>query len=256
MANKKPTESDRRQAEKLACQAMEADDHSEALSLCLEAINFDPNCVDAHTIMASAFKKACDRVEHLRHIVESAEEQLGGQSYIEANKGDFWGLLETRPYMRARLYLAQTLNEAGALDEAITEYKALLELNSNDNLGVRYILIALYLETGDLDCARRLITEYADNSAVFAWSAVLERFLAKDEPGAQQMLLNARQTNPYVEDYLLGKKPLPKQRPGYYTFGDESEAIMCACTIAAAWDKYPRAWLWLKRAGAKNKKRK
>ena len=255
MTTKKPTESDRYKAQELAYQAMEADDHSEALSLCLEAIKVDPNCVDALTISASAFKKARDRVQHLRFIVETAEEQLGGHSYIEANKGDFWGLLETRPYMRARLYLAQTLNETGAVEEAITEYEALLELNSNDNQGVRYVLISLYLETGNLDNVRRLITEYADHGVIFAWSAVLERFLSGDESGAQQALSNAKQTNPYVEDYLLGKKCLPKQGSGCYKSGDENEAIMCVGTIGAAWDKYPRAWLWLKRSGVNNKNR-
>ena len=59
---------------------------------------------------------------------------LAGAAAIGADRfaslrGEFWGHLETRPYMRARLGLAQALRDLGRDDEAVAHYRALLELN-------------------------------------------------------------------------------------------------------------------------------
>jgi tetratricopeptide (TPR) repeat protein len=245
MTTKEPAISARRQAQDLAYTAMESYDPKKAIRLCAKAIEIDPRCVDALTLASQAFD-VDERVLRLEHAVEIAAEDLGGQNYLEENKGHFWRLLETRPYMRARSYLAATLREAGKSNAAITEYEALLELNPNDNQGLRYLLIALYLETGDLAGVRDLRDEYGDSGAVFAWSAVMERLISGDSPGAERSLANARAANSYVEGYLLGRNHMPRVRPDYYGFGDENEAIMCIDTIGDAWTKNPEALRWLR----------
>lgn len=247
MATKQPTESAHRQARDLAYQAMESYDPEEAVRLCAKAIELDPRCVDALVIMAGVFDDLDERAYDLARVVQVAEEDLGGESYLKENKGHFWGLLETRPYMRARSYLAQTLHEAGKTDAAAAEYEALLELNPGDNQGLRYALIGLYLETGNVDGARRLQDEYDEASAVFAWSAVLERLILGDTVGAERSLAGARETNPYFESYLLGKKPMPRVMPDYYGFGDDNEAIMCMDTIGDAWKKHDETMRWLRK---------
>jgi len=56
----------------------------------------------------------------------------------------------------------------------------MLDLNPNDNQGIRYFLLALYLTRGDPDGARRLFDQYDDeSSALFQWSRVLERHLSQ-----------------------------------------------------------------------------
>jgi len=47
--------------------------------------------------------------------------------------GHFWGLPETRPYMRARAALAEALQRAGRIEAAVAEMAGVLELNPNDN---------------------------------------------------------------------------------------------------------------------------
>lgn len=247
MSGKQPIELARRQARDLAYKAMESRDPEEAVRLCTEAIDLDPRCVDALVLMAGVFDDLSERAYHLARAVQIARDDLGGESYMEENRGHFWGLLETRPYMRARSYLAQTLHESGKIDEAISEYEALLELNPGDNQGLRYVLIGLYLETDNLEGVRRLQHEYDDEaSAVFAWSAVLERLLSDDVAGAQKALSDARAANPYFESYLLGRKPVPRVMPDYYGIGDENEAIMCVDAIGTAWKKHPDAMRWLR----------
>lgn len=242
----KTTDQNRRKAQELAYQAMESYDPEKALSLCLEAVKIDSRCVDALVLMAGTFEDREERVLHLARVVQIAEEDLGGEDFFRENKGYFWGLLETRPYMRARAYLAQTLAEAGWADEAIAHYEAMLDLNPNDNQGLRYALIGLYLEIGDVGGVRRVLDKYEDDGAVFTWSRVLARLLSGDAQGAEIDLSAARSSNPHFESYLLGRKALPSKMPDYYGFGDENEAVVCMDAIGEAWKRHPEAVRWLR----------
>ncbi len=245
------------QAQDLAYEAMETRDPTKSAKLCTKALALDPNCVDAFMHMAQL---SCDTrdelIKHIRMAVEVGERGLGGPAFIKENRGYFWGLLETRPYMRARAFLAQLLVEDEQTAEAIAEYEELLKLNPSDNQGLRYPLLGLYLERNDLDGARRLFKEYEDEgSAVFAWALVLERFLADDEDGAAAALKEARSVNEHVEKYLTGRKRMPKQLPGYYGIGDENEAIICVDALGAAWKCHRAAAKWLRGAEARGARR-
>jgi len=178
----------------------------------------------------------------------AAGERSLGEDFFEENAGHFWGILETRPYMRARALLAESLAEAGQRDEAITHYEAMLALNPNDNQGLRYVLLGLSLETGRVDAARAIFEQYeGEGSAMFDWARVLERYLEDDEAGAAAALAEARGTNPHVEPLLTGRKRMPRQLPAYHGLGDENEAIVCVHEIGEAWKRAPGATAWLKR---------
>ena len=172
-----------------------------------------------------------------------------GRQFFRQNRGHFWGIVETRPYMRARFDLACALMQDALLTEAIAHFESLIELNPNDNQGVRDILMSCYLSIQDLEGTRRLLERYAgDSGAVFAWSRVLERYLATDLDGALAALQDARADNPHVQAYLTGAKRLPKDSPSYYTPGEETEAFYCAGCLRKAWLKYPQAVSWLRAA--------
>jgi tetratricopeptide (TPR) repeat protein len=241
----------RDKAQDLAYEAMEADDAETAGTLALQAIRLDPECTDALHLLAELDHCTTDQfVARLRKTVDAGARRLG-RGFFEENKGYFWGLLETRPYMRARASLAQALAESGRMEEAIGHYQEMLELNPNDNQGLRDLLLGLYLERGDLDGARRLFKQYENGySAVFAWARVLERLLAGDETGADKALKEARNCNNFVAGYLTGRKKLPAESPDYYSPGKDSEAVVCMQCIGAAWKRHPDAVAWLKRAKA------
>ena len=80
-------------------------------------------------------------------------------------RGEFWGPLETHPYMRARLGLAGALRDLGRHDEALAHYRdrGLLELNPGDNQGVRYLLLTAPLERGLNEEAGVLLAEHEDD---------------------------------------------------------------------------------------------
>jgi len=239
-----------RQAQDLAYQAMEAETASQAVGLARKAVALDPDCVDALAVIARETAQSLpEAIALLTQAVEAGERSLGA-NFFEENKGHFWGILETRPYMRARHELAGLLRSAGRLSESIRHIEAILELNPNDNQGVRDDLLGCYLSTGNLEGARRLLKRYEEDcSAVFGWGRVLERYLSGDIKAASQELKRARADNRYAEAYLTGKKRVPRRPPDFYSFGDESEAICCAILLADAWKRHPQAIEWLTSAG-------
>jgi len=243
---KAPTLSPQQEAQELAYRAMEAPTRTRALPLAQQALAKDPDCVDALVTLAAASARSVeDLIAGLERAVEAGERSLGAQ-YFEENKGHFWGMLETRPYMRARQQLADLLLDAGRVSEAIGHFEALLDLNPNDNQGVRDILLGCYLAGDDLDDAHRLLRVYdEDASAVFAWGRTLERVLSGDFKGAEHALKYARNHNRFVELYLTGKKKLPRAMPDSYSFGSEAEALICMESMGEAWAGHPEALIWL-----------
>jgi tetratricopeptide (TPR) repeat protein len=170
-----------------------------------------------------------------------------GKTYFEENKGHFWGLVETRPYMRACSFLVEGLRIIGKTSEAISHAEDMLELNPNDNQGIRDSLLGMYLETGNLEGARMLFKNYSSEFfAVFLWGRVLERYLSGDPKGASRIFRKASERNPHVFDYLTGRKRPSMELGDFYSPGDESEAILCLEEIGPAWQKHPEAIEWLK----------
>ena len=237
-----------RQAQELVYDAWEAADTDDMFNLLQEAVELDPVNVDAWLGLMD-FEKLDEneRIEMLRKLVAMGEKNLGKKVFNE-DKGHFWGLLETRPYMRARSQFALRLMEAGRHEESIAEHEAMLELNPNDNQGVRYGLMALYLAVKRLDGARWLFKQYDEQkfSTVWAWGYVLERLLSEDTAGAAKALQAARKQNPHAQAYFLEHRKLPKTMPGSYSPGSQEEAIIAWDILRPAWTKHPDAQSWLK----------
>jgi tetratricopeptide (TPR) repeat protein len=245
LASEQP-QSPQEQAQELAYDAMEAETLEDAQRLAREALQLDPNCVDALAFLAETTPTSFpEYVSRLEEAVVAGERALGPE-FFQENKGHFWGILKTRPYMRARYDFACLLRTLGATREAIRHFEALLELNPNDNQGVRDDLLGCYLTVNDLVGAQRLFDQYnGDDSAVFNWGRALGRYLAGNLELASKELERARQQNPHVEAYLSGQKKLPEEPLEFYSRGDETEAQHCAETLTAAWQKRPEAVAWL-----------
>src|SRR5262249_20822749 len=124
-------------AQELMYEAFEAQGASRAV-LAREALAISPDCADAYLLLAEETTSTLEESrELLEHGVAAGERALGPEPF-EQDVGYFWGLLETRPYMRARAALARTLWALGRREEAVVHQRELLRLNPNDNLGVRY----------------------------------------------------------------------------------------------------------------------
>jgi len=234
------------EAQQIAFDAMEAESEAQARKLAKRALKLDPDCVDALLVMIDLDARTPrEMIEGLQKAVAAGERSLGAK-FIDENEGYFWLLLETRPYMRALENLAEAFRGHGINQDAIKIYEKMLKLNPNDNQGVRDPLLGLYLETGDLNGAAILFSQYKeDASANFAWARVLERLLAQDCKGASAALTKARKANRHMELYLTAQKPLSIEPPEMYSPGSEEEAILCLSYLSGAWAEHKEATLWL-----------
>jgi tetratricopeptide (TPR) repeat protein len=227
---------------------MDAPTEEEELALLAKALKLDAGNVD---VLLALFRHESfseqEEIEFLRQLVKLAETRLGAKAFTEF-AGVFWGVHETRPYMRARLALAERLRAAGKVEESVAEYLGMLELNPADNQGVRYLLLPCLLALGRMDAARKLFEQHPQEfryNAVFAWGRVLERLLSNDLPGAEAALAVARKQNPHMQAYVKGHRQIPKTSPECYAPGSKDEAICFADTVRSAWEKYPAALTWL-----------
>ncbi|HRT04789.1 MAG TPA: tetratricopeptide repeat protein [Kiritimatiellia bacterium] len=219
----------------------------QAVELLQQALELDPANVDAWLgLLELGGPPPDEQIGLLRRLVAMAQENLGAD--FNEYKGAFWGFHETRPYMRARGKLAHMLTETGQWEEAAAEYEAMLELNPNDNQGVRYELMTAYLTLERMEGARKLFKTFAGerkHSTIWAWAYVLERRLSGALDEARQALAVARKQNPHAPPYFLGHRKLPKNMPGSYGIGTREEAMIAWEILRPAWEKHPEIIQWL-----------
>jgi tetratricopeptide (TPR) repeat protein len=236
-------------AQELAYDALETDDLVEAFRLIHAALKLDPDCTDAQRLMVSLVSATPENRLHLmREVVDKAERNLG-ESFFRENSGHFWGVMSTRPYMRAKQHLGELLAETGSLEEAIAVFERMLELNPHDNQGMRYPLLGLYLAINQPGSARRLMARYPGEEKFlgsFAWARVLEQWLSGDMDEAAAALARARGVNRFAEPYISGVKAIPPEAPEYFRPGDESEAQVCAKQLSPAWQSHIEFREWLR----------
>lgn len=140
-----------------------------ALKYAKEVLKIESDNLDALSMVAEL---TCTSKENLsekyRKLIEEADKKLKEQGYFDDyNIGEFWGLLETRPYMRLLLKYADNFVECGQFRLAIEEYKKMLKLCKRDNLGVRYNLMHLYAFFEDEHSALELLKKCPDDSTQF-----------------------------------------------------------------------------------------
>lgn len=242
-------------AQELAFQAWGAPSIADALKMAHEALALDPKCVDAQAILAIAEASSEDDViARLRGVIRQAEEAMGPE-FMKDAAGDFWNIVETRPYMRARDQLMTRLRASGQLDEAIREGETILRLNPGDNQGERYQLLGLYLETERIEDARKLFGQFPDEgSAMFDWGAVLNHLLAGETAQAEAAFAEAMKSNRYFFEFLTGRRELPEHPPTIYGVGDLNEGAYVLLQLGSAWMKHPKWVSWLEQHHRAKKK--
>lgn len=234
------------QAQDLMYQAWDATG-KRRVELARQALKMSEDCADAYVLLAEETARNLNEAKNLYEQGVKAGERALGPEAFERDAGDFWAMIDTRPYMRARLGLTQCLWRLGEKQGAIAHYTEMLKLNPGDNQGVRYILVNCLLEVDDDESLGKLLKQYEDDGmATWLYSRALWTFRQEGaNKKAEARLKQAIQQNRFVPDYLLGKKRLPLRLPPYMGFGDESEAVVYASDAIKVWQKTEGALAWL-----------
>lgn len=233
----------------LVYQAWEEGSKSKRVKLAKQALVLSPDCADAYLILAQdATRDYKERETYIKQAVQAGERMIGEKEFKEL-EGNFWFALETRPYMRARVELAGLRMMQGDFDQAILDYQDMLRLNTNDNVGNRYPLWSLLLQTNRNDELKKSLTKYkGEYTAFYLYADALLNFrLSGESKKANIVLIQAIAANKYVVDYLLERKPLRASSSAYYSAGDEDEALLVAELYLEPWKSTEGAVAWLKK---------
>jgi tetratricopeptide (TPR) repeat protein len=232
-------------AQELAYDAMEAHGRLR-IKRARQALAISEECADAWVLLAEEASTPDAAVERYERAVLAGAAAIGADRFA-ALRGEFWGHLETRPYMRARLGLAQALRDVERHDEALAHYRALLELNPGDNQGVRYLLLVTLLERGMNDEVGALLSEHEDDlQALWPYGRLLWEFrVGGDTVRTREAFDAAIRANPFVVPYLLDHDSIPFDRPPHFALRSREEAAYVADTLADAFAATHGALEWL-----------
>jgi hypothetical protein len=233
-------------AQDLVDKAREASSAKRSADLAMEAIRLSPLCADAWSVLAAIAEPGSDQqLQCLARATEAGERALGA-SFNEM-VGQFWGWPETRPYMRARAFMAGALWQRGERGEAIEVLWDMLRLNPGDNQGMRYTLIGYLCEVGDHAGIGALAADYPEEEgAMWFWPIALAAFRRDGDTDASRKALRAAtKSNRHVAAFLLGHKQPPKVPPDFHGLGDLNEAILYVTEFMSGWQSTPGAVEWI-----------
>ncbi len=185
---------------------LEQGDEEEAGRCFFKSIEIDPTYADGYNHLANIAWRKGDW-EQAESLYRKAFE-LAGPEVKDTPKGGFWGIIETRPYMRAFHGLGLTAWKQGRLEESIGVFKQMLKLNPNDNQGVRYLMGPIYHQMGNLDKAIEwYVRNLDDPDNLYNYGLALVQ--QNELEVAARMLISGIFGNPYVAPMLL-KDKLPE----------------------------------------------
>jgi tetratricopeptide (TPR) repeat protein len=228
------------------------------IKLARKALSVSPDCADACIILGEAASTPEGALDWYQRGVEAGERAIGPTRFA-AQVGEFWGHLDTRPYMRVRLALAETLRALGRHEEALAHYRELLRLNPNDNQGVRYLLLPALLERGQDQEAGALLRSYdGDIQAIWPYSRALWLFRQEgDAAAARSALQEATRINPHVVKFLLDPDSIPWTDTTYFSLGSKEEAVYASEGLREAFEATAGALSWLgERASSRTRTRR
>lgn len=237
--------SDKEKAEDLVFEAWELP-AGQGIKNAKKALQLDPDCIAAYEFLASVQRDLISAKVYYSKGVETGRRLFGGD-FLAENKGAFWGLHETRPFMRCMFQYSDCLYAEGKVRAAKDILEEMIELNPNDNQGVRDVLMLYLIELHEYEKFEKYSRQYKnDTMASHLFNKALYSYIRYGKGGVATRALNkAKERNPYVIPKLLAPfydGPIPE----YYGIGDNNEAIHYILIAHETWWKIGGAIAWLR----------
>lgn len=212
-----------------------------------EALSLDPTCVEAYEYLAGIEPHPEISIIFLDKALEIGELKLG-EEFFEKNKGHFWMIHETRPFMRCLQSYADCLIMKGMVVEGVEIFQRMIELNPNDNQGVRDHLLLYLIEIEEPERFKfydKMFKE--DNFAFPSFSRALFSFQTKGETKqTNDLLLKAINANKFVIPKILSDDFTDEMVDAYSPGSKEEAAYYVGCAYET-WRAIPGAMEWLKK---------
>lgn len=212
-----------------------------------KALQLDSKCIEAYEWLGSMEDTAEIAIVFYEKGITIGRQIFGGK-YLEKHLGAFWGIHETRPFMRCLQQYSDCLYAMGKVNECVAVLEEMIELNPNDNQGVRDQLLLYLIQLDE----RKKFDKYAemfkeDNMAFSLFNRALFAFKTEGETeSANKQLQKALNQNKYVAAKLLSKNQII-EFADHYGIGDENEADYYTHFAQQIWQQSKGATDWLKK---------
>ena len=113
----------------------------------------------------------------------------------EESIGNYWGIVETRAYLRIKALYADELQKRRMLTASVREYEDILRLNEADNMGIRYILMGIYCQLEQMEKAKELYQRSPEASAQMLLPLILLSLKYDDELSAKRYYKDLQKEN-------------------------------------------------------------
>lgn len=171
--------------------AEEAGSKKKRLEYLTKALELEPDHLDAAVMMAKEKSKDTNEyLEALAALIKKGDKLMTEEGYFQNSMGEFWLVLETRPYMRLCAEYLNTLIDCRMMRAAAAEGRRMLELCENDNLGVRFQLMHIYALLEEEKAAEKLFEKYGDNNASLMLLPMAVLYYKLDKLGKSVEYLN------------------------------------------------------------------
>lgn len=201
----------------------------EAKRLAKKAFETSNACFDAKLFLADIEENSLKSNKILNEGLEFEKKRLEQEDYFDKeNIGHFYGIFETRPYIRGLYIKARNLSYEGKYKKAIEVCKEILKLNESDNTGARYLLMALYAvieeEKDMLDLYKKY---YKENNLEMLFPLFALYYKKEDDNKAKKYLDMINKANKHFIKFFKETIKLEEDSmPGYYSKGNASEVLM------------------------------
>lgn len=215
--------------------AYEAGDEAAALKYAQKAFQLDHNCLDAEVMIAELTTEDSEELKlKYEKMISKVEAHLAKEGlFNDESRGSFWGIIETRPYMRLRYSYLNLLIGQGKFKKAIKECEDMLELSENDNMGVRYLLISLYAFFEDEFNVSKLHKRFGKEAGTHMILPIIALYYKLDNyKKAEIYLKKLYEVNGELADFFFNTDTLDEEEiddiidNGMYRYGSKEEILM------------------------------
>lgn len=209
-------------------EAQNAKTKKDAIKLAKKAYKKSQECFDAILFQCDLEDNGIKRMKLLDDGLEIEKNRLMKEKYFDKeNIGHFYGIFETRPYIRGLVIKAEYLLEEGKLRQAKSICKEVLRLNENDNMGARYLLMAIFATLEEEKEILKLYKKYPEENLEMLFPLFALYYKIENDKKALEYLNRVNKCNSNFVKFFNGTiKKSNKVEPGYYRRGDSSEIFM------------------------------
>lgn len=158
------------------------------------ALKLDPDNLEARLFKLDP--ESLDFIHELKKLEAFGKTVMQKQGFDdEESIGNYWGIVETRTYLRIKALYADELQKRRMLMASVREYEDILRLNEADNMGIRYILMGIYCQLEQMEKAKELYQRFPEASAQMLLPLVLLSLKHDDELSAKRYYKELQKEN-------------------------------------------------------------